>query len=229
VVLQVPPLLKRLLSVLPVEVVSSGGPLPSFDAHCALMSLPWRLDLDRNSLTPEMPYLKAEPDRIAQWRARLPGGLRIGIAWQGNPAAKFDRHRSIPLHWFAALAREGVQLIALQKHHGLDHTDDLPGLIIPGPNFDDGPDAFLDTAAIMASLDLVVTCDTAVAHLAGALARPVWLAVPKCPDWRWQLGDVTTPWYPTMRLFRQTQAGDWSGPFAAMAADLQKCTTPETS
>lgn len=231
VFLQVPPALKRLLSALPVEILASGESLPCIDAHCALMSQPWRLGVDRNGLAPEIPYLKAEPDRVAMWRARLPdhGGLRIGIAWQGNPAAKFDRNRSIPLHWFSALARDDVQLIVLQKHHGIDQASDLPGLVFPGPDFDDGPDAFLDTAAIMMNTDLVVTCDTAVAHLAGALARPTWLALPKNADWRWQWGDDTTPWYPTMRLFRQTHTGDWSSPFGAMTAELQNLTTPETS
>jgi Flp pilus assembly protein TadD len=229
VVLQVPPALQRLLSALPVEVIASGKPLPHFDAHCALMSLPWRLGVDCSSLALEIPYLQAESDRIALWRARLPDGLRIGIAWQGNPAAKFDRRRSIPLHRFAALAREGVHLIALQKHHGLDQAGALPNLVLPGPDFDDGPDAFLDTAAIIMSVDVVVTSDTAVAHLAGALSRQVWLALPHSPDWRWQLGNNATPWYPTMRLFRQTCAGDWSNPFAVMAAELQNLTTPETS
>jgi ADP-heptose:LPS heptosyltransferase len=118
----------------------------------------------------------------------------------------------------------GVCLISLQKHHGVDQLNDLPeGMKIETLNhdFDAGPDAFIDTAAIMESLDLVITTDTAIAHLAGALGRPVWVVLSEVPDWRWMLDRTDSPWYPTMRLFRQQQRGEWPPVFSAMAERLR--------
>ena len=159
-----------------------------------------------------------EPERVARWRDALPrDGLRIGIAWQGNPNAKIDAGRSIPLAQFAPLARiAGVRLVSLQKGHGLDQIEALPDgieVVTLGDQFDTGPDAFVDTAAVMATLDLVVTSDTSIAHLAGALGRPVWVALRHVPDWRWLLGREDSPWYPTMRLFRQTRPDYWTDVF----------------
>jgi ADP-heptose:LPS heptosyltransferase len=117
----------------------------------------------------------------------------------------------------------GVRLISLQKHHGLDQLAALPdGLRIEtlGDGFDSGPEAFLDAAAVMECVDLIVTSDTSVAHLAGALGRPVWVALQHVPDWRWLLEGETCPWYPTMRLFRQPRRGDWASVFTAIAATL---------
>ncbi len=172
-----------------------------------------------------MPYLTAEPDRVTQWRDRLgANGYRIGVAWQGNPESAAERGRSVPLHHFLPLAQvPGVRLISLQKQHGLEQLHAMPaGLRIEtlGENFDHGPDAFIDTAAVMQSLDLVITSDTSVAHLAGALGCPVWVALKHVPDWRWQLEGDRIVWYPTMRLFRQTQRGDWEGVFARIAEQL---------
>ncbi len=144
---------------------------------------------------------------------------RVGICWQGNPAVRIDPERSVPLARFAPLAAvPGVRLVSLQKGHGLDQLPVLPGIETLGP---DGPASFVATAAAMQALDLVVTSDTAVAHLAGALGRPVWLATSFVPDWRWGLTGETCPWYPTMRLFRQPTRGDWNAVFAAMAAALR--------
>ncbi len=223
-ILEVPPTLVRLLEPLREigPVVAAGSTLPPFDAHCPLMSVPWRLGVTPSQLAAGRPYLKAEPELVEKWQGRwLDSGLRIGIAWQGNPRARIDRGRSIPLKQFGPLAAlPGVTLISLQKQHGLDQTGDLPALVSYETELDVGPDAFVDTAAVMACLDLVVTSDTAVAHLAGALGRPVWLALEKEPEWRWRLASDSSPWYPTMWLFRQETTGDWTGVFARMMALL---------
>jgi hypothetical protein len=162
---------------------------------------------------------------VASWRERLADfGFKIGVSWQGNKQAGIDPGRSPPLRYFEPLARlPGVRLISLQKHAGVEQLGDLPsGMIVEtlGDDFDATSDAFIDTAAVMQNLDLVITCDTAVAHLAGALGRPTWLVLKHVPDWRWLLDRSDTPWYPTLRLFRQTKSGDWPGPFAAIEAQL---------
>ena len=223
VIFEVQPGLKRLLSRLPgrPRVVTAGETLPPFDLYCALLSLP-RLSGQQGM---PVPYLTAEPDRVALWRDRLgTGGYRVGIAWQGNPASAAERGRSVALEHFLPLAQvPGVRLISLQKHHGLAQLGTLPaGMRIEtfGDDFDGGPDAFIDTAAVMHGLDLVVTSDTSIAHLAGALERPVWVALQHVPDWRWLLSGDECAWYPTMRLFRQTKRGDWAGVFARIAERL---------
>ncbi|WP_211111710.1 DUF6165 family protein, partial [Azospirillum brasilense] len=238
VVVEAPRPLLRLLGSLPVPegrvtLVAKGEPLPPFDAHCPLLSLPRAFRTEFGTIPAPIPYLKAEPDRVEAWARRLPprtvgadgpGGLRVGIVWQGNPQAAVDRGRSVPLAEFAPLARiPGLRLVSLQKNHGLEQLDRLPegmAVTVLGPGFDDGPHAFRDTAAVMMGLDLIVTTDTAVAHLAGALGRPVWLALKAVPDWRWLMGREDCPWYPTMRLFRQTRPGDWRPVVARMAGEL---------
>jgi tetratricopeptide (TPR) repeat protein len=221
VILQAPAVLVDLLRTLPapVEVVSAGTRPPRFDLHCPLLSLPARFRSTLADLPRTVPYLTAPFDAVAHWLSRLgPDGRKIGICWQGNPAVRIDAERSVPLARFAPLAGvPGVRLISLQKGHGLEQLSDLPGVETVGP---DGPATFVDTAAIMQCLDLVITSDTAVAHLAGALARPVWLATSFVPDWRWGLGTESCAWYPTMRLFRQPRRGDWNAVFAALAAAL---------
>ncbi len=226
VTMAVPQPLVRLLRALPgVEVVAGGDSLAAFDLHCPMLSLPVAFGTGLTSIPAAVPYLQAEPERVAAWRDRLPAGrIRIGIAWQGNPIHGEDRDRSAPLRWFAPLARlPGVHLVSLQKQHGLDQLADLPeGMTVAtlGEAFDAGPDAFIDTAAVMANLDLVISTDTSIAHLAGALGRPVWVALGAVPEWRWMLDRTDSPWYPTMRLFRQRERGDWASVFAAMAERL---------
>jgi Family of unknown function (DUF6165) len=179
-----------------------------------------------------VPYLRAEPERASAWRERLQrDGFKIGIAWQGRPGVAIDKGRSLPLRCFAPLARlPGVRLISLQKNHGLDQLEGLPeGMKVEtlGADFDAGSDAFLDTAAVMENLDLVITSDTSVAHLAGALARPVWIVLRHMPDWRWLLDREDSPWYPTARLFRQQRAGDWDEVFGRVAAELERVLSGE--
>jgi tetratricopeptide (TPR) repeat protein len=232
----VPSRLIRLLRPLTVgmRVVPGLADREAFDFQCALMDLPLPLNTDLPSIPADVPYLSAEDDSIARWRQRIgTEGFKIGIAWQGNPYAAIDEGRSIPLEQFAPLSRvEGVRLISLQKHHGLDQLARLPPdtkIETLGDDFDNGPDAFLDTAAVMASLDLIITSDTAIAHLAGALGRPTWVALKYVPDWRWLLDRNDSPWYPTLRLFRQPERENWKAVFTEIEQNLHKLVTAASS
>ena len=209
----------------PDVTVNNGSKLSGFDFELPLMSLPAVLNITEETIPADVPYLSADPRRVDAWRERLPkDGFKIGIVWQGRPEPRVDMGRSFQLRSCFALSRvAGVHLISLQKHHGLDQLDALPlGMRVEtlGPDFDSAPDAFLDTAAVMMNLDLVITTDTASAHLAGALARPTWIALKQGPDWRWLQQREDSPWYPTARLFRQRAPGDWDEVFARMARDL---------
>jgi hypothetical protein len=220
------PLLALCRSIPGVTLLRRGAALPPFDLHCPLLSLPRAFATTPTTIPATVPYLGAEPARVAAWRARLPAAAwRIGVSWQGNPLARAEAGRSAPLASLAPLARlPGVRLISLQKQHGLEQLAALPpGMAVDslGDDFDAGEDAFLDCAAVMMSLDLVVSVDSAVGHLAGALGRPTWLALQAVPHWVWMMERSDTPWYPHTRLFRQTRPGDWDGVFVAMAAALR--------
>jgi tetratricopeptide (TPR) repeat protein len=207
-------------------LVAKGAPLPPFDVHCPLLSLGRLFAAGLAPIPAQVPFLVAEPPRIERWRRELSrlAGFKIGIAWQGSAGYRWDRLRSIPLVHFAALARvAGVRLVSLQKGPGTDQLAaprDFEILDLGGKLDEEG--AFLDTAALMQSLDLVITSDTAAAHLAGALGRPVWVALSLAPEWRWLWRRPDSPWYPTMRLFRQTRFGDWDEVFACMANELRQ-------
>jgi len=228
VVLAVQPQLRELLAALGpgIRVVAYGEQPEACDYHCALMSLPLALETTLANLPATVPYLHAEPRRIAEWQGRIgAAGCKVGIAWQGS-RNRIDVGRSVALEMFAPLAGiPGVRLISLQK---ADTPTELPAhsprfaLEVLGAQFDSGPQAFLDSAAVMSHLDLVITSDTALAHLAGALGRPTWLALKQVPDWRWFLERTDSPWYPTMRLFRQSRRGEWGGVFAAIGAELAR-------
>ena len=176
-------------------IVRAGDPLPPFDLSCPLMSLPAIHRTTEATIPGDIPYLFAEPEPAARWRERLGDrGFRVGIAWQGNPARREDTGRSIRLeHYLPLAAVPGVRLISLQRDTGVEQL--LPGMAVEtlGEDFDSGPDGFIDTAAVMMHLDLVITSDTAVAHLAGALGRPVWVALRAVPDWRFMLRAAGQP------------------------------------
>lgn len=220
VIFEAPPRLIRLLSGNPAmpPMVPAGEKLPGFDVVAPLLSLAARVK------TPpaEPPYLFAEAHRLAAWKDRIGRtGFRIGIAWQGFSGRHEDKGRSVPLSHYRALAQHpGVRLISLQKGEGEEQIAGAGFSIETLQGLDDGPDAFLDTAAAMMSLDLIVTSDTSIAHLAGALGRPVRVALRRVPDWRWMLDRADSPWYPSMRLFRQQDDGDWAPVFDAMAREL---------
>lgn len=193
----------------------------AFDLACPLLSLPGLMGATPDTVPASVPYFTADPARAARWGERIGShGFRIGVVWQGNPDPIIDHGRSYPLAALAPIAAlPGVRLIALQKNFGLDQLDALPAPMrveTLGEDFDTGPHAFLDTAAAMANLDLVITSDTSVAHLAGALGRPVFVALKQVADWRWLDGRDDSPFYPTMRLFRQATRGDWGSVVAAM-------------
>ena len=220
-----PPRLRRLLSSKAnVRIADSPPAGNEFDAQIAISSLPHAFGTRLDTIPAVVPYLAAEPRLREMWARRIgSAGFKIGVAWQGNPDPEADRARSMPLLALAPLAEVGgVRLISLQKGVGEEQLSLLPPAMrveTLGADFDAGPDAFVDTAAAMASLDLIVTCDTSIAHLAGALAAPVWVALKSDAEWRWLTGRADSPWYPTMRLFRQSRRGDWRGVFDAMALE----------
>lgn len=210
-----------------VDDVAKVCALP-YDFCIALMSLPLRFGTRLENVPAAVPYLKADPAKVALWRERIGSrGFRIGIAWQGNPNVSIDAGRSIALAEFAALAQaSGARLISLQKNEGAEQLRDAPMPVEDlGADFDAGRDSFVDTLAVVESLDLVITSDTSIAHVAGALGRPVWVALKHVADWRWLRGRADSPWYPTMRLFRQTTAGDWTAVFASMRAELSQASS----
>lgn len=207
------------------ELCGSEERLPRFDIQAPLMSLPHLLNVGMPVWPVDGPYLQAEPERVKRWAERLGGAdqFKIGICWQGRPGYKADRRRSIPLETYAPLAGiDGVRLISLQQGHGagqLAAQGWRARVREPGPDMDaDG--AFLDSAAIIAALDLVITSDTAIAHLAGALGATTWLMLAHMPDWRWGAEGAQTPWYPAMRLFRQARPGDWAGVMSEITQQL---------
>lgn len=208
-----------------IELIAARSVPRAFDYHAPLMSLPLALGTRASNIPAAVPYLRADPSRARRWADRIGAeGFRIGIVWQGRSDYQVDVGRSFPLRWFAPLAgMSGVRLISLQKGFGSEQLADA-GFAVEslGADFDSGADAFLDSAAILQHLDLVITSDTAMAHLAGALGRRTWVALKYLPEWRWLLGRSDSPWYPSLRLFRQQTPGDWNGVFAAMAQELAR-------
>ena len=208
----------------PCDIVDEADPSLLFDFHIPLLSAPLAFRTDETNMPGRRPYLFAEPERIARWRNRIGGsGLKIGVCWQGS-TGPVDAGRSFPLSQFLAFCDvPGVRLISLHKGDGEAQLRDLPGGLTVetmGADFDSGPEAFLDTAALIMCCDLVISSDTAVAHLAGALGVETWVALKHVPDWRWMLDREDSPWYPRMRLFRQQSDGDWKGVFYQMRLAL---------
>jgi tetratricopeptide (TPR) repeat protein len=211
------------------RLIAEGDPLPDFDVQAPLLSLPGLLGTTSPEAVPApIPYLAADRDRVAHWQSVLAAvpGFQVGLVWQGNPRHPWDHHRSLPLRCLEPLATvAGVHLISLQKGPGEEQLRTLAGrfpVVDLGPDFNRDGGAFLDTAAVMQQLDLVVTVDTAAAHLAGALGVPVWVLLSRIADWRWLREREDTPWYPSMRLFRQRQLGDWPEVAARVADALRQ-------
>jgi tetratricopeptide repeat protein len=203
------------------RVFARGEVLPAFNLHCPLMSLPLALETELPTIPADIPYIWPQQERIAKWHERLPqnGRLRVGVCWAGNSDHANDRHRSMPLECFAkVLSVSGVDFVSLQKDVSAEQSSILSGHGVTqlGQDFAD----FADTAAVIALLDLVIAVDTSVAHLAGAMGKAVGILVPFRPDFRWMLHRTDSPWYPTMRLFRQSAIGDWDGPLERLRAEL---------
>lgn len=207
-------------------IVAKGSPLPPFDLQAPLMSLAAILGSTADDLPGQSSYLSPDPALAAKWQERLAEipGRKIGINWQGNPKFHRDATRSFPLTELAPIAAiPNVSLVSLQKVHGQSQIAELAGrfhVVDWTSELDEASGPFLDTAAILARLDLLITSDSAVAHLAGALGVKTWLAVSHSPDWRWHAEGESSPWYPSMQLFRQKSPGDWTSVFAAMAEAL---------
>jgi tetratricopeptide (TPR) repeat protein len=224
VVIEAQPALKRLLAATYPHVIARDEPLPPIDYCCPLLSAPLACATDLATIPAEVPYVAADAADIATWEARIPraGRLRIGLAWSGTAALKFGHDRSVPLAALAPLlAQNDIQWISLQKE--VRETDRAalaahPTLVHCGNALAD----FAATAALVATLDLVISTDTAVAHLAGALGKPTWIMLARVPDFRWLLDRDDSPWYPTARLFRQPASGDWTSVIANIRGALDR-------
>jgi tetratricopeptide (TPR) repeat protein len=211
-------------------VVARGEPLPDFDAHCPIMSLPLIFETHLDSIPNQTPYLKADPAKVVKWAKRLEAtqGLRVGLVWAGGRSTDkpeshpLNRRRNISLGALAPLAQaRGVSFVSLQKDPPASEAcAPPPGMTLL--DFTDDLHDFTDTAALVETLDLVISVDTAVAHLAGAMGKPVWLLNRFDTCWRWLMNRDDSPWYPTLRLFRQPAPDDWATPVLALldALDL---------
>jgi tetratricopeptide (TPR) repeat protein len=213
------------------RLAARESPMPEFDEWAPLLSLPGIFQTRLTTIPATVPYLFADPQLVRQWRQELKpletskkGELKIGIAWQGNPGHKQDRQRSIALPLFAPLAGlPGVRLFSIQLGPGTEQLLDLGNHFAVtdlGNRFD--PASFQDAAAVMMALDLIISVDSSMAHLAGALGVPVWVPLPYVPDWRWLLEREDSPWYPSMRLFRQRKPGNWEEVFERVVAALSR-------
>lgn len=224
IILQVQSALASLLRQLPdVTVIPRGEALPQFDLQLPLMSLPRLFGTTLDNLPADVPYLHPDPEKLSRWRAVLgrETRLKVGVVWAGNPKHKGDGQRSLPAEAvLPRLVMPGVQLYSLQKE---PRADDGAVLATLGDDIIDLAPAlgdFADTAAAVAALDLVIAVDTSVAHLAGALGHPVWMLTPYALDWRWLRDREDSPWYPTMRLFRQRKPREWDDPLMRLTAAL---------
>jgi tetratricopeptide (TPR) repeat protein len=224
VVLEAQPELVALLSRVEgvASVAGRGDALPAYDVHCPAGTLPLALHTEVSTIPANVPYLVASDERITHWRERLERlpSPRIAVAWSGSAGHANDRNRSIPFERFAPLLAAGQgSVVSIQRELRDGDADALARL----PNVTHVGDAladFDDTAAVMALADLVISVDTSVVHLAGAMGRPVWVLLPFQPDWRWLLDREDSPWYPTARLFRQPKPGDWDSVIARVKGEL---------
>ncbi len=225
VILEVQPRLHRLLAQTPgaAEVICRDEALPKFDWQCPLLSLPLALCTEFDTIPAHIPYLSPDPVQVEVWKQRLPGdSLRIGLAWSGSPLHPHERWRSIPLEQLAQLTKlEGTRFCSLQMGAPAGQVQQL-GARVHLVDLQSEQKDFADTAAIVANLDLVISIDTSLAHLAGAMGKPVWVLLSKSADWRWFLDRDDSPWYPTARLFRQSILGDWQDVVTRVERELRE-------
>ena len=223
---QTPPVLVELVRGVPgvSQVFLNDEAVRGFHAYLHMASLPWAFKTTLETIPAEVPYMRADGAAVATWRdkfTKLGPGLKVGLVWQGNPTHQKDQQRSLPLTALAALGMvAGVRLISLQWGPGREQVggNGTPELLDLWGQLR----TFSDTAAAVSAMDLVIGVDTAVIHLAGALGRPVWSLHAFDCDWRWMVGRTDSPWYPTMRLYRQNKAGEWGEVAEAVARDLEK-------
>ena len=222
IVLELSERLQPLVTDPAITLISRGTPLPAFDVHCPLMSLPLACGTRLETIPAAVPYIGVPAERLEMWQDKLAAipAPRVGLVWSGKPDHVNDHNRSMPLSRLApVLSVPGVQFVSLQREtrdSDLIEAARWPNLT----RFDEAHSDFADAAAAICLLDLVITVDTAVAHLAGALGKPVWILISHIQDWRWLIGRSDSPWYPSARLFRQAAPGDWDGVIADLAAAL---------
>ncbi|MBN1124085.1 MAG: glycosyltransferase family protein [Sedimentisphaerales bacterium] len=227
VILEVPSALARLArNCTGFDELVCASQKPSqipFDLCVSIMDLPAIFNTSLSTIPDIVPYIRVSSEILNPWRDRFgQGRFHVGIVWAGNPKHGNDRNRSCRAEWFASLGHiEGVQLHSLQKGPASEQIMELTKNV-PVNDLANELGDFADTAAVIAHLDLVITVDTAVAHLAGAMDKPVWLLLPFSPDWRWMLDRRDSPWYPAMRLFRQTKRGDWKNVFFAIEQEVRQ-------
>jgi tetratricopeptide (TPR) repeat protein len=206
------------------QLVIRGDVLPEFDVHCPLLSLPLAFDTTLETIPAKAPYLAGDPALARKWRDKISrdnSEIKIGLVWAGNPGFKQNRYRNCPLEKFLPLSKlPGVTLYSLQKGEEAQEAKNPPEEMSLVDHTDEIRD-FADTASFIENLDLIISIDTAVAHLAGALGKPVWTLLPFSPEWRWLLDREDSPWYPTMRLFRQPLPGDWRSVIDRVACEIR--------
>jgi len=208
-----------------VEASFNVKPTVEFDFYTSLLDLPRIFGTTLETIPAEVPYLYADPRKVEYWRNKLAeDGFKVGIVWAGSAKHSNDRWRSCVLKRFAPLAKiDGVRLYGLQKGKAAEQVKELAGKMSL-MNLADELNDFTDTAGVIENLDLVISVDTAVLHLAGAMGKPVWALLPFAPDWRWMLNRDDSPWYPTMRLFRQRRSGNWDDVFQRVTDELKTIT-----
>ncbi|MGA8148514.1 MAG: tetratricopeptide repeat protein, partial [Gallionellaceae bacterium] len=223
VILEVKPPLFNLLANLDgvSQLVANGSSLPAFDFHCPLLSLPLAFKTNMGSIPASTPYLTADAGKVARWHVKLgaKSNPRVGLVWSGNAQHKNDRNRSVLLSELLKHLPDDYQYVSLQKERREEDREILqsrPDILHFGDELND----FSDTAALCELVDVIISVDTSVAHLAGALGKQVWILLPFMPDWRWLLDRSDSPWYPTAKLFRQEKNGDWEGVFEKVRSDL---------
>ncbi len=207
------------------HLIIQGEQLPEFDLQCPLLNLPLIFNTTLENIPNKVPYLSVNPHLIQQWKYKIQidsSNFKVGLVWQGNPKHKNDRNRSIPFNLFSAFAQlPNITFYSLQKGKGSEQSKNTP----IGMKFLDLTEEIndlSDTGALIENLDLIISVDTSIVHLAGALGKPVWTLLPFAPDWRWMLNRQDSPWYPTMRLFRQPSPGDWDSVMKMVIEELQK-------
>jgi len=222
IILQVQPSLVPLFLAmrLPLTIVAKGDPLPQFDAHCPLMSLPLVFRTSLETVPAQIPYLIADSDRVMLWKQRLgiTDRLRVGLVWSGSAAHKNDLNRSISLDQFLPLLDLPIEWHSLQTDYRV--TDKV--FLTLHPEIHQHQENFIETAALLECLDLIISVDTSLAHLAGALGKPVWILLMDVPDFRWLLDRADSPWYPSARLFRQDERKNWGRVLSEVKDALMK-------
>lgn len=204
------------------KLIAEGDELPEFDCQCPLMSLPLAFRADLSSIPGSVPYIQAPETYLSRWGARIdPSRFNVGIVWSGNPNHAHEKYRSLPARALANLGKiEGTTIYSLQKGYRAPEIESCADLGVV--NIDPLVHDMAETAAVVSNLDLVITIDTSIAHLAGALGKPVWVLLNAAPDWRWLRNTDRSPWYPSARLFRQSKLGDWQSVLDRVTADLQR-------